>query len=196
MRVILAANLAAAILVARPSHAGADDRTCPIDQVVAVIRLVTGDATKTHIKRARRDDEKDAKNEQKDVAEPNDEHATSDTCLGYGDRLEAGPEAVVTIETTKGKRHIGGSYDAVFQAPEASEAVTPGAMTYVTSLYHDLFSRSGLTVYATGRALEDCQQAEDEASPLAPLDRLRQTRQQIGADLTEIVAAWKPSVQP
>ena len=203
MRVILAAGLVAAILVVRPSYAAvADDKTCPIDEVVAVIRSVAGDPTKTHIKRAHPDaekdakDAKDAKNEQKGVGEPADEHAKSDTCIDYGDRLEAGPEAVVTIETTKGKRHIGGSYDPVFQAPEASEAVSPGAMSYVASLYHNLFSRSSPTVYATGRGLEDCQQAEEEALPLVPLDRLGQTHQEIGADLKEIVAAWKPSAPP
>ena len=203
MRVILAAGLVAAILVVRPSYAAVpDDKTCSIDEVVAVIRLVAGDPTKTHIKRAHPDagkdakDAKDAKNEQKGVGDPADEHAKSDTCIDYGDRLEAGPEAVVTIETTKGKRHIGGSYDAVFQAPEASEAVSPGAMSYVASLYHNLFSRSSPTVYATGRGLEDCQQAEEEALPLVPLDRLGQSHQEIGADLKEIVAAWKPSAPP
>jgi hypothetical protein len=209
MRVILAAGLVAAILVVRPSYAlVADDKTCPIDEVVAVIRSVAGNATKTHIKRAHPAAEKDAedakdvkdmkdeKSEQKGVGDPADEHAKSDTCIDYGDRLEAGPEAVVTIETTKGKRHIGGSYDPVFQAPEASEAVSPGAMSYVASLYHNLFSRSSPTVYATGRGLEDCQQAEEEALPLVPLDRLGQTHQEIGADLKEIVAAWKPSAAP
>jgi hypothetical protein len=215
MRVILAAGLVAAILVVRPSYAAvADDKTCPIDEVVAFIRSVAGDATKTHIKRAHPDAEKDAKDakneqkgvgepdddhaksEQKGVGDPDDEHAKSDTCIDYGDRLAAGPEAVVTIETTKGKRHIGGSYDPVFQAPEASEAVSPGAMSYVASLYHNLFSRSSPTVYATGRGLEDCQQAEEEALPLVPLDRLGQTHQEIGADLKEIVAAWKPSAPP
>ena len=70
MRVILAAGLVAAILVVRPSYAAvADDKTCPIDEVVAVIRSVAGDATKTHIKRAHPDAEKDAKdaNEAKDA---------------------------------------------------------------------------------------------------------------------------------
>lgn len=52
MRGILAANLVAAILVVRPGCAVADDKTCPIDEVVAVVRLVAGDATKTHVKRA------------------------------------------------------------------------------------------------------------------------------------------------
>jgi hypothetical protein len=193
MRGILAANLVAAILIVRPGYAVADDKTCPIDEVVAVVRLVAGDATKTHIKRARPDDGKDEKS---DAREPDDEHAKSDTCIRYGDRLEAGPEAVVTIETTKGKRHIGGSYDPEFQAPEASEAVSPGAMSYIASLYHNLFSRSGTSVYATGRGLGDCQEAGEEALPLVPLDRLGQTHQEIGADLKEVVAAWKPSAPP
>lgn len=192
MRAILAASLLAATLVVRPGYAGADERKCPIEQVVAVVYSVAGDVTKTHIKRAHHDGEQV---ERTDTREPDDDHARSETYICYGDRLEAGPEAVVTIETTKGNRHIGGSYDPVFQAPEASEAVSPGAVSYVASLYHNLFSRSGLTVYATGRGLEDCQQAEQAASPLVPLDRLGLTHQEIGADLKEIVAAWKPSVQ-
>ena len=58
MRVILAAGLVAAILVVRPSYAAVpDDKTCSIDEVVAVIRLVAGDPTKTHIKRAHPDAE-------------------------------------------------------------------------------------------------------------------------------------------
>lgn len=199
MKVILAASLLAACVAARPAYAVADEISCPIDQVVAIVGSVSGDVLNTHIKPAHAPAGKDAKGtkiEEKGAVEYDDDHASPGRCIRYGDRLEVGPDAVVTIETTKGKRHIGGSYDAVFQAPEASEAVSPGAVSYLASLYHNLFSNSGLTVYATGRALEDCQQAKDEALPLAPLDRLSETHQQIGADLREIVAAWKPSVQP
>lgn len=136
MKAILAATLLGATLAARPGYAIADERTCPIEQVVAVVRSVAGDAMKTHVKRAHPEGEK---NERQDTSQPDDIHAASDMCIRYGDRLEAGPEAVVTIETTTGKRHIGGSYDPVFQAPQASEAVSPGAMTYIASLYHDLY---------------------------------------------------------
>ena len=189
MRGVLAAHLLAAALIVRPNCAVADDVSCPMEQVVATVLSVAGDPTKMHFKRA-------LPRDQKDAGERDDVPVTSGTHICFGDRLEVGPEAVVSMETMKGKRHIGGSYDPVFQAPQASEDVSPGAMSYLASLYNNIFNKSGLTVYATGRGLEQCAPGDEEASFLVPLDRLSQTRQQIGADLAEIVAAWKPSLQP
>ena len=190
MRAILAANLVVAALGAGPDHAAADEKACPIARVVARVQSVAGDAEKAEIKRA-----------------PNADvvPATPGACVLYGDRLEAGPEAVVTIETTNGVRHVGGQYDPVFEAPEAVEAVSPGVASYVGAFYRSLFTGSVLTAYATGRASlldatgeapDKCIPAQEAASPLAPLDRLAETRQRIGADLAKLVAAWKPSGQP
>jgi hypothetical protein len=190
MKVLLAANVLVAALGAGPNFALADERACPIAGVVARVQSVVGDAEKAKIKRA-----------------PNGDAvlATPGACVLYGDRLEAGPETVVTVETTNGVRHVGGQYDPVFEAPEAVEAVSPGVGSYVGALYHNLFRKSALTVYATGRASlldaageapNQCVPARDGESPLAPLDWLAETRQRIGADLAEIVAAWKPSGLP
>ena len=190
MRGVLAANLLAAVLIVPLSWAAADDETCPTERVVATVDSVTGDAAKTHLKRV------PAPSDTKGAGESSEGPVTRDTRICYGDRLEVGPEAVVTLETTKGKRHIGGSYDPVFQAPEASDAVSPGAQSYLGSLYHNIFKKSGLTVYATGRGFEQCRPQEEEPLPLVPLDRMSETRQRIGADLREIVAAWKPSAPP
>jgi hypothetical protein len=190
MRILLAANVLVAALGAGPDFAVADEKACPMARVVARVQSVAGDAEKAEIKRA-----------------PTGEivPATPGACVLYGDRLEAGPEAVVTIETTNGVRHVGGQYDPVFEAPEAVEAVSPGVGSYVSAFYHNLFRKSALTVYATGRASlvdatgeppDKCVPAQEAASPLVPLDRLGETRQRIGADLTTIIAAWKPSGQP
>jgi hypothetical protein len=190
MRAFFAANVLVAALGAAPNFAAADEKACPIARVVARIQSVAGDAQKAEIKRA-----------------PTGElvPATPGACVLYGDRLEAGPEAVVTIETTNGVRHVGGQYDPVFAGPEAVEAVSPGVGSYVGAFYRSLFTRSVLTAAATGRASlldatgeapDKCVPAQEAASPLAPLDRLAETRQRIGADLTKIVAAWKPSGQP
>jgi hypothetical protein len=43
------------------------------------------------------------------------------------------------------------------------------------------------------RGLETCPASSSSAPPLLPLERLRQTRQQIGADLPVLAAAWAPS---
>ena len=93
--------------------------------------------------------------------------ATPGACVLYGDRLEAGPEAVVTIETTSGVRHVGGQYDPVFEAPEAVEAVSPGVASYVGALYRSLFAKSVMTAAATGRAslLEATGEAPDTMRP-------------------------------
>src|ERR1700723_3509229 len=177
MRAILAANVLVAALGAGPNHAAADEKACPIARVVARVQSVAGDAEKAEIKRAPTGD-----------VVP----ATPGACVLYGDRLEAGPEAVVTIETTNGVRHVGGQYDPVFEAPEAVEAVSPGVGSYVGALYHNLFRKNALTVYATGRASlldaageapDQCVPARDGESPLAPLDRLPRTRQRVGAGL-------------
>jgi hypothetical protein len=188
MRVLLAANVLVAALGAGPNFAVADEKACPIAGVVARVQSVAGDAEKAKIKRAPNGD-----------AAP----ATPGACVLYGDRLEAGPETVVTLETTNGVRHVGGQYNPVFEAPEAVETVSPGVASYVGAFYHSLFRKSALTVYATGRSLDatgeapdQCVPAQEAASPLAPLDRLGETRQRIGADLAEIVAAWKPSAHP
>jgi hypothetical protein len=190
MRAFLAVNLVVAALGAGPNFAAADEIACPIARVVARVQSVAGDTEKAEIKRAPAGD-----------VVP----VTPGACVLYGDRLEAGPEAVVTLETTNGVRHVGGQYDPVFAAPEAVEAVSPGVGSYVGAFYRSLFTRSVLTAAATGRASlldatgktpDKCVPAQEAASPLAPLDRLAETRQRIGADLTKIVAAWKPSGQP
>jgi hypothetical protein len=190
MRALLAANLLAAAIVVGPDFAAADDKGCPMDQVVAVVRSVDGDPTKAAIQRATTDG-------QVTPTTP----ITRGMCILRGDRLEAGPQAVVTLETGSELRHVGGQYDPVFEAPQAVETVSPGVVAYIKSYYHRLFSKNVQTVYATGRAnllagvdtLDKCVPATEEALPLAPLDRLRETHQRIGADLREIVAAWKPA---
>lgn len=190
MRAVLASALLVTVLGAGPSRAVADEKACPIARVVARVQSVTGEAAKAEIKRA-----------------PTGEivPATPGACVLYGDRLEVGLEAVVTIETTSGVRHVGGPYDPVFEAPEAVEAVSPGVGSYVGAFYRSLFAKSVLTAAATGRASlieaageapEHCAPDREAAPPLAPLDRLAETRQRIGADLAEIVAAWKPSERP
>jgi hypothetical protein len=190
MRALSAASLVVGALGAGPSLAVADEKACPIARVVASVQSVSGDAAKAEIKRA-----------------PNGDivPVTPGACVLYGDRLEVGLEAVVTIETTSGVRHVGGPYDPAFAAPEADETVSPGVASYVGAFYRSLFTKSVLTAAATGRAslidaageaAEPCIPDKEAASPLAPLNRLAETRQRIGADLTEIVAAWKPSDRP
>jgi hypothetical protein len=190
MRAFFAANLFVAALGAGLNVADADEKACPIARVVARVQSLAGDAQKAQIKRAPTGD----------VAP-----ARPGACVLYGERLEVGPEAVVTIETTNGVRHVGGQYDPVFAAPDAVEAVSPGVSSYVGALYRSLFAESVMTAAATGRASlldatgeapDQCVPAQEGASPLVPLDRLGETRQRIGADLAEIVAAWKPSGRP
>ena len=113
----------------------------------------------------------------------------------YGDELEVGSEAVVAIETSKGLRHVGGAYDPVFEAPPAvHEEIAEGASAFLAALFEGLFSRSSQTVYATSRGSQSCATATDQAvEPIAPLDRLRRTDQEIGSDIQVIVAAWKYS---
>jgi hypothetical protein len=190
MRALFAANLFVAALGAGLNVAAADEKACPIARVVARVQSVAGDAQKAEIKRA---------------PTGGIVPVTPGACVLYGDRLEAGPEAVVTIETTNGVRHVGGQYDPVFEAPEAVEAVAPGVSSYVGALYRSLFAENVMTAAATGRASlleatgqapDQCVPAQEAAAPLVPLDRLGETRQRIGADLAEIVAAWKPSAHP
>jgi hypothetical protein len=189
MRALLGAILLAAAIVVGPDFAAADEKGCPMDRVVAVVRSVDGDPTKAAIQRA-----------------PTDGQVTPTTpitrgmCILRGDRLEAGPQAVVTVETGSEFRHVGGQYDPVFEAPPANETVSPGVVAYINSYFHRLFSKNVQTVYATGRALDatgeapdKCVSTQETAPPLAPLDRLAVSRQRIGADLREIVAAWKPA---
>jgi hypothetical protein len=191
MRALLAANLLAAAFVVRPDFATADEKGCPMDRVVAVVRSVDGDPTKAAITRAPTDGQ---------VAPTKPITPTPGMCILHGDRLEAGPQAIVTLETGSELRHVGGQYDPVFEAPPANETVSPGVVAYINSYYHRLFSKSAQTVYATGRAMEatgeapdQCVSAQEGAPPLVPLDRLANSRQRIGADLREIVAAWKPA---
>jgi hypothetical protein len=188
MRALLAANVLVVALGAGQNFAVADEKACPIAGVVARVQSVAGDLETARIKRAPNGD---------------DVPATPGACVLHGDRLEAGPETVVTVETTSGISHVGGQYDPVFEAPKAVEAVSPGVGSYVGAFYRSLFRKSAQTVYATGRSLDPsgeasdkCVPAQEGASPLAPLDRLGETRQRIGADLPEIVAAWKPSAHP
>lgn len=188
MRALLAANLLAASLAAGPAFAAAAEKGCPMDRV-AVVRSVDGDPTKATIRRGPTEGQPTA------PITP-----TPGMCVLHGDRLEAGPQAVVTLDTGAELRHVGGQYDPVFEAPPANETVSPGVVAYINSYFPRLFRKNVQTVYATGRALEgaggapdQCAPATEAASPCAPLDRLRERHQRIGADLQEIVAAWKPA---
>ena len=189
MRGMIAANLLIAGVAAGPGLAAVGEKACPIDQVVASVQSVDGDATKAHIKLALNGDVVTA---------------TPGACILYGDRVQADPDAIVTLRTAEGNRHVGGQYDAVYQAPQAVETVSSGVASYVAALYQSLFNRGVDTVYATGRAnglasSEDpntCALIDKSALPLAPLDRLGETRQRIGADLGRIIAAWKSSGRP
>jgi hypothetical protein len=199
MRALLGANLVAAAIVGGPDFAAAQDKGCPMDRVVAVVRSVDGDPAKAAITRTATDDP--ATPIKPVTPTPPITPVAPGMCILNGDRLEAGPQAVVTLDTGSEFRHVGGQYDPVFAAPQAAETVPPGVVAYIKSYYRRLFSKSAQTVYATGRAslLEatdeagaQCVSAEEAAPPLAPLDRLARSRQRIGADLQEILAAWKP----
>jgi hypothetical protein len=201
MRALLGANLLVAAIVVAPDIAAADDKACPMDRVVAVVRSVDGDPTQVTITRAAADGQV-ASTTPITPAPPATPAppVTPGMCILNGDRLEAGPQAVVTLETGSDFRHVGGQYDPVFEAPPANETVSPGVVAYINSYFHRLFNKNVQTVYATGRALaatdeapDKCVPTQETAPPLAPLDRLRDTRQRIGADLHEIVAAWKPA---
>jgi hypothetical protein len=194
MRALLGANLLAVAIVGGPDFAAADDNGCPMDRVVAVVRSVDGDPAKAAITPATTDGQATPIKPITPV--------TPGMCILNGDRLQAGPQAVVTLETGSEFRHVGGQYDPVFEAPQAVETVSPGVVAYIKSYYHRLFSKSAQTVYATGRANlldatgeapDKCVPAQEGAPHLAPLDRLAESRQRIGADLQEIVAAWKPA---
>ena len=190
MRALLGANLLAAAIVVGPDFAAADDKGCPMDQVVAVVRSVDGDPTKAAIKRATTDG-------QVTPTTP----ITRGMCILRGDRLEAGPQAVVTLETGSELRHVGGQYDPVFEAPQAARQFrraswlisSPTTTGFSARASRPFMRPAGQLLDATGEAPDKCVSAEETAPPLAPLDRLAVSRQRIGADLREIVAAWKPA---
>jgi hypothetical protein len=168
-----------ATLFFRSGLALADGRTCPIDRVAAIVRGVAGDASAARI-----------------VGEGAPQPASVGVCIVYDERLEVGPEAIVTLETAKGERHIGGPYEPAFTVAEPSKGRSSEASSYLASLFSELFSHSGQTLAATGRGAWKCGAAGQTDEKLAPLERLRAPHQEIGADLGLIVAAWKPAARP
>jgi hypothetical protein len=179
MKSLALADLLAAALILSAGLARADDSSCKFDSVAMVLGI-DGDRPAQIVR-------KDGK------AEP----ATEGACINHGERLEAGVGVVVDLRTGQGERHVGGPYDPVFQAPLGpANGESPSASAYLETLFRGLLSHGGQPTPATGRESKRCSPANEAPQPLAPLSRLQQSHQKIGADLTTIIAAWKPSSAP
>jgi hypothetical protein len=179
-RIIVSAQLALAAAL-YPALAAAADPPCPIEQVVGQIQLIKGDRRVVHLHR----------NGQEVLL--TSEHM----CLLYGDKLKADLQATVIIDTAKGPLHIGGNYNSEWEAPEPRGMASPNVSVALNTLFHSLFGPAQhQSAYATARGSDACPPPQHALPPLAPLNRLRQMDQQIGADLRILVAAWTPSREP
>src|ERR1700728_1995815 len=174
---VVAAWLPLAAMVHASSTWGADPNGCPIEQVVGQIHKIVGDPGVIHLHR-----------------DGQEIPATPDGCILYGDRLVVGMKATVTIDTAKGPVLVGDDSVQDWQVPAAHGAASPSISAFLDTLFHGVISEARPhTDYLMSRGLEQCLPSSSSASPLLPLERLRQTRQQIGADLPVLAAAWAPS---
>jgi hypothetical protein len=174
-RIVFATRL---VLVAAlyPACAWAAGPTCPIERVVGQVQWISGDQRAVHLHR-----------------DGQEVPITSHACLLYGDKLEAGLNATVLIDTTKGLRHVGGNWDPEWQAPRAQGLTSPNVSAVLNTLFQGLMSRAQhQSAYAVSRGSDVCPPPQSSPPPLIPLDRLHQMNQQVGADLRVIVAAWTP----
>jgi len=168
-----------------------DLASCPIEQSVGKIRKIAGDVGVVHLFRDKPGNvdamHPDSKPEQIEVP------VAKDTCVWFGDTLKVGEGATLTIETTQGIRHFGGEYDPTWVVPGTQGHASVEWSELLNGLYQDVMGAPRLLASNTmGRASDTCPPSVS-GSPLAPLDRLRVTDQQIGADLRVIVAAWAPT---
>jgi len=179
---ILVVALSAAVVLFSGSSRG--QSLCPIERVVGQIEKIAGDPMAVHILRR-----------------GHEVPAIQNACILFGDEVDVGPEATVTIDTTKGQHLVGGHYDPEWVVPEAKEAASPDASAFLTALYNGIFGSARMgsasaVGRAPGRGSGPCPQSPARPPPLLPLDRLNQTRQEIGSDLRFITAAWKPLPDP
>jgi hypothetical protein len=175
---VIAAIAIALLVFAEPTLAESSAAACRIEMIVGRIEKVEGDAQGARLLHG--------DNPPMPVA--------VGACIIYGDKIETDPETTVTIAMAKGERHAGGIYDPTFEAPKAREEVSQGFSSLMTTMFGGFMSRQeAQTAYATGRGSEKCSASSASAAVLAPLDRLQQKEQRIGADLRAIEAAWKPS---
>jgi hypothetical protein len=158
---------------------GDEPPRCPIEQVVGQIREIHGDAGAIHLLRAAHEI----------AISPN-------TCILYGDRLTVGIRATVTIDSAKGPVLVGGDSDQQWQVPAAHESASPSVEAFMDTLFHGLMAQARpRTDYLMSRGLAACAPAGKSLPPLRPLAGLAQMRQQIGADLPALAAAWGTSTQ-
>ena len=115
-----------------------------------------------------------------------------DTCLLYGDQLEAGLSAVVTIDTISGRIEIGRNSNPTWRAPEARGGESPRAMAMLAKLFHGVMDPADMNITsASGRELGHSAEAS-----LVPLRCLPRIEQIIGMDLPMLTVAWTPSSGP
>jgi hypothetical protein len=163
--------------------AAADSASCPIEQVVGQIQRIEGDQRVVHIHRNNREIP-----------------LTPRACILYCDVLEAGIDAEVTIDTAKGTRHVGGSFEPKWEAPGARSKAAPNVSVFLSTLFNELMSptrRQTIFMWSRGGVdPSECAPSGVSGLPLLPLRRLQGADQIVGADLRYIVAAWMPSLEP
>jgi hypothetical protein len=176
-RISLPAWLLLSVISYSSSTLGADQEKCPIEQVVGQIHMIAGDRSVIHLHRGRREI----------PVAPN-------ACILYGDRLVVGMSATVTIDSAKGSVVIGDDSEQEWQVPAAHGAASPSVTAFLDTLFHGVLTAARPHAdYLMSRGLAPCPPSSNAAPPLQPLERLRHTEQQIGADLPVLGVAWAPS---
>jgi hypothetical protein len=118
------------------------------------------------------------------------------TCVEYGDRLEVGPAITVHVETATEEFDIPRDANPRWDVPPADNPPARSTGQIFAALWHAVTGpREALLIHAASRVGMACPPANGTPPPLAPVQRLAETDQQIGADLRVVVAMWKPTTE-
>jgi hypothetical protein len=113
-------------------------------------------------------------------------------CILYGDRLKAGPDALVRVSTAQGIREFGGNGEPVWAPDGRGSEGSSSVIGSIQAAFGTLFGRNGARhEYAVGRSLMTCRDDQYSGEPVTALARLPMVSQALGSDLTELAVAWK-----
>jgi hypothetical protein len=181
--------LAVAVLMLSPALIEAAEaegpHRCAIDQVAGQVKWQAG-----------------AKRELRITAGGHAFTVSLPTCIEYGDHLQGpdhDPGIFVQVNTaTESFDRVPLNEDSDWSVPQPSTPPVKGPWTqFLSVVWQGLTGpTTRISFYAAARAASACPPAHGAPPPLAPVGRLSETNQRIGADLRAIVAMWQPSPEP
>ncbi len=173
LRAVVLAALVAPV-AARPAAAAVHAETCPVDRMAGRVEKIQGAPDRIVLTRGA-------------ARVP----ARVGACILYGDRLDASRAAEIQIDTDDGTKDLGQLTGVLaWDVPDPGRPSDPSVAS-VLDVFYRAIAEPVHSRPVTGVARDSsCEDNDANASAIAALPAVPLEKQRIGADLTEVVAAW------